>query len=198
MPPLSLRIGLAAAIALAVASANAEDKFETLPGSAPPTPATPVPAPELTNFMKDMLGTWKCTSTFPAGAMGPGSPEIKTTAKVKFSKEALLAGFFYRGEYSVPKSKVAPMAMNGVFFIGYEIGTKQAITVGVDNMGTASLGMGPLTASAVSWTGEGYMMGQKVKMRETITKVAPKQVTHTFEVDLGKGFVKMGDDVCKK
>jgi hypothetical protein len=200
MSPVSLRISLAAAIALAAATTNAEDAFETLPGTKPstPTPAAPQPAPELTNFMKDLLGTWKCNSTFPAGAMGPGSPEIKSTAKVKFTKEAPLAGFFYRGEYSIPKSKVSPMSMNGVFYLGYEMGSRQVVTVGVDSMGTISMGMGPLSETTATWTGEGYMMGQKVKMRETITKTAPKQVSHSFEVDLGKGFTKMGDDVCKK
>jgi hypothetical protein len=42
------------------------------------------------------------------------------------------------------------------------------------------------------------MMGKKVKTRETTTKDDPKHVTHKFEVDMGKGFQLMGEDVCKK
>jgi hypothetical protein len=185
-------------------AANAQgkppDPFEPVgaPKSMTAQPAAPQPAPELTSFMRDMLGTWNCTSTFPAGSMGPGSPEMKSTAKVKFSKEPALAGFFYRGDYSLPKSKTMPMSMAGVFYVGYESMSKQIISLGVDSMGTASMGMGPLSETSMSWTGDGYMMGQKVKLRETMTKVAPKQVTHTMEVDMGKGFQKMGEDVCKK
>jgi hypothetical protein len=195
-----LRISLASCMALGVATANAQGKPAADAGTstAPAAPEAPTPAAELALFMKDMLGTWTCATTFPAGALGPGSAEMKANAKVKFSKEALLGGFFYRGEFSIPKSKDLPMAMSGIFYLGYESASKQIITVGVDNMGAAWMGAGPLSETSATWTGDSYMMGRKVKVRETTTKTAPKQMTHTFEVDMGKGFQKMGEDVCKK
>jgi len=158
----------------------------------------PKPAPELVEYMKDMIGSWTCATTFPAGSMGPDSPEVKTTAKVKISKDTSLGGMFYKGEYAVPKSKAVPMAFKGVFYMGYDAGTKQVTNVTLDNMGSASMGAGPLAGNVASWTGEGFMMGQKVKTRETMTKVDAKNVTHKAEVDMGKGFVPMGEDVCKK
>ena len=158
----------------------------------------PKPAPELVEYMKDILGIWTCATTFPAGAMGPGSPEIKATAKVKLSKEPALGGFFYRGEYAIAKSKAMPMAFAGIFYLGYDAGSKQITNVSVDNMGSISMGAGPMTGDTISWSGEGYMMGSKAKVRESMTKVSPKQVTHKFEVDMGKGFQPMGEDVCKR
>jgi hypothetical protein len=175
----------------------------TAAAAADPAPAEaaagpPKPAPELVEYMKDMVGSWSCATVFAPGAFGPGSPEVKATAKVKMSKEAALGGFFYKGEYSVAKSKTVPMAFTGVFYLGYDPATKQIINVSMDNTGAAYMGAGPIAGSVASWTGEGYMMGAKVKVRETMTKVDPKNVVHKFEVDMGKGFQAMGEDTCKK
>jgi hypothetical protein len=41
-------------------------------------------------------------------------------------------------------------------------------------------------------------MGMKTKVRETMTRKDPKTVEHTFEVDMGKGFMPIGTDICKK
>jgi hypothetical protein len=90
------------------------------------------------------------------------------------------------------------MTMSGLFYIGYEPGTKQVTSVSIDNMGAISMGVGPLNATTASWTGEGYMMGTKMKTRESFTKVGPKELSHKFEGDMGKGFQLMGEDVCKK
>jgi Protein of unknown function (DUF1579) len=179
---------------LAVTPVMAEDK------PAGDAAGPPKPAPELAAFMKDLVGgTWTCTTTFAPGAFGPGSPEVKATnTKVKMTKDPALDGFFYRGEYSVPKSKTVPMAFAGVFFLGYEPGTKQITNVSMDNTGAVYMGTGPLTEKTASWNAEGYMMGTKVKVRETMTKVGPKEVTHKFEVDMGKGYQPMGEDVCKR
>jgi hypothetical protein len=187
---LSLGTLLGSMMSLAVAQAQ-----EPAAG-APPAP--PKPAPELVEYMKDLLGTWTCTTTFAPGAFGPGSPEVKATSKVKMSKEGALGGFFYKGEYSVPKSKTVPMAFNGIFYLGYDPGSKQILNVSMDNTGAAYLGAGPLSGNVATWTGEGYMMGAKAKVRETMTKTDAKNVTHKFEVDMGKGFAPMGEDVCKK
>jgi hypothetical protein len=48
------------------------------------------------------------------------------------------------------------------------------------------------------FVGDGMMMDMKNKVRETMTKKDAKNVEHTFEVDMGKGFQAFGTDVCKK
>jgi hypothetical protein len=180
-------------LGVATAAAAADPAAAPAEAAAPPKPA-----PELVEYMKDMVGNWSCSTIFAPGAFGPGSPEVKATAKVKMTKEAALGGFFYKGEYAVAKSKTVPMAFTGIFYLGYDAGTKQMLNVSVDNTGAAYMGMGPIAGNVASWTGEGYMMGAKVKIRETMTKIDPKNVVHKFEVDMGKGFQAMGEDTCKK
>jgi hypothetical protein len=41
-------------------------------------------------------------------------------------------------------------------------------------------------------------MGQKVKIRESMTRGPDKGAGHNMEVDMGKGFQLMGEDTCKK
>src|SRR5262245_17718316 len=82
----------------------AQPGLEKKPGGAPPgqekkdekAPAgggammMPKPAPELDAALKSWEGTWKCETTFPAGAMAPGSPEMKTQSTVKIKKDTSL------------------------------------------------------------------------------------------------------------
>lgn len=166
----------------------------TAAGAAPAGPPMPAPSKELGAFMKGFEGSWRCDTKFPAGAMGPGSPEVTTKSTVKIKKE--FGGFSWHGDYSLPKSKVMP-AMSGVFQVGYDPGSNQATIVGYDSMGTALAGVGPISGESATFVEEGYMMGTKVKVRETMTKRSPKDIFHTYEVDMGKGFQPMGDDTCK-
>lgn len=189
-----LSIGTLLGSMMSLSLAQAEDKAPAPAEAAGP----PKPAAELVDYMKDVLGNWTCATTLAPGAMGPGSPEVKATSKVKISKDAALGGFFYRGEYSMAKSKTVPMAFSGIFYLGYDTGSKQLVNVSVDSTGAASMGTGPISGASASWSGDGYMMGTKVKSRETMTKDSPKQVTHKLEIDMGKGFQPMGEDVCKK
>jgi hypothetical protein len=156
----------------------------------------PTPSKELEDYMKKFAGTWKCDTRFPAGAMGPGSPEMTAKTTVKIKKD--LGGFFYKGEFSLPKSKTMPMAMTGVFYLGYDPGQKQLIQFSVDNTGGAFMGAGPISGDSATWSGEGYMGGMKMKFRETLTLVAANQATHKIEMDMGKGMQLMGEDTCKK
>lgn len=216
MPASVLRTCLLSCLALGVATAHAQSKPAADAGAtakpaaegagakkpaaeaAAPAAAAEKPAPEFTAFMKDLVGAWTCTSTFLPGAFGPGSPEVKTTSKMKFSKEAILGGFFYRGEYTVPKSKDVPMQMSGILYLGYDNAAKHFVSVFVDNMGCGGMGTGPLTETSATWTGESYMMGKKVKTRDVLTKTGPRQLTHAFEVDMGMGFQKIGENACQK
>ena len=116
---------------------------------------------------------------------------------VKIKKD--MNGFWYKGEYKVKKTKTMP-GMAGVFMIGYDPTAKTTVNITYDDMGgyaveTAAPGG---TADKVVFMGDGHMMGMKMKMRETMTKKGDKEMEHSFETDMGKGFQPMGTDVCKK
>jgi hypothetical protein len=164
------------------------------PAAAPP--AMPKPSTELAAFMKPMEGSWKCDTKFAAGAMGPGSPEVTAKSTVKFKKE--YDGMFYRGEYEIKKQKGFDMPMKGQFFIGWDPGSQQIIVTGIDSTGGMGSGAGKITGESATYTGEGYMMGMKMKTRETMGSKGPKEGFHKMEVDMGKGFTLMGEDNCKK
>jgi hypothetical protein len=161
-------------------------------------PAMPTPSPELDNLYKGLEGSWKCDTTMAAGAVGPGSPELKVKSQVKIAKAKDLGGMWYRGEYEIKKTKTVP-GFKGLFMLGYDAMSKAALNVSYDNTGAAGLATGTNpTAETVTFVGESYMMGQKMKTRETMIKKSPKEVEHKFEADLGKGFQLMGTDECKK
>lgn len=161
---------------------------------APAAPmAPPKPSPELDAAYKYLDGSWKCDTTFPANAMGPGSPEIKVKTTIKFKKD--LGGFWYRGDYEAKKTKDFP-GMKGTVYLGAD--GKQLLTSNVDAMGGMASGTGTMSGDTMTFNSEGYMMGNKVKMRETMQKKSDKEVIHRFEADMGKGLQPMGEDVCKK
>jgi pyruvate/2-oxoglutarate dehydrogenase complex dihydrolipoamide acyltransferase (E2) component len=161
-------------------------------------PAVPTPSPELDTLYKGLEGSWKCDTTMAAGAVGPGSPELKVKSMVKIAKAKDLGGFWYRGEYEIKKTKTVP-GFKGTFMLGYDAMSKAALNVSYDNTGAAGLSTGANpSGDTVTFVGESYMMGQKMKTRETMIKKSPKEVEHKFEADLGKGFQLMGTDECKK
>jgi hypothetical protein len=141
-----------------------------------------------------MEGSWKCETTMPAGSMGPGSPEMKMPTSVKVKKD--LNGFFAVGSYEVKKTKTMP-GMKGTFSLGAPDG-KTLVSTNMDSMGNTSYSSGPLTPDGATTTGEGYMMGAKVKVRETVQKKGDKEMYHKVEMDTGKGFMLAGEDNCKK
>lgn len=157
----------------------------------------PAPSKEFEALMKKFEGDWKCDSKMPAGSMGPGTPEMTTKTIVKISKEKDMNGMWYRGMYNMPKTKSMP-GMNGTFMMGWEPGTKQVLVSSFDSMGGASLGTGTASADTLTYASEGFMMGQKAKLRETMTFTDAKTAFHKIEADMGKGFQPMGEDSCKK
>jgi hypothetical protein len=156
----------------------------------------PVPSPEIDALFKGYEGSYKCDTTFVAGSMGPGSPEMKVKSDVKIKKEA--SGFWYKGEYKVKKSKGFP-GMEAMFLLGYDGAAKAPVSVTTDSMGSYTVEHASgATADKIVFVGDGSMMNMKSKVRETMERKDPKTVEHTFEVDMGKGFQPMGTDVCKK
>jgi hypothetical protein len=162
------------------------------PAAAPPIPT---PSKELETFMKGFEGNWKCETKFAPGAMGPGSPETTGKSTVKIKKD--YGGFSWHGEFALAKSKTMP-ALSGVMQLGYDPGSGQLTVVSYDSMGSATMGAGPISGDTAVVTEDGYAMGMKVKMRETMTKKGPKEIYHKYEGDMGKGFQLMGEDFCKK
>jgi hypothetical protein len=158
---------------------------------APMTP--PKPSPEWEAFAKGWEGSWKCETTIPAGSMGPGSPEMKAEVTAKVKKD--LGGFVLVGNYDMKKTKTTP-AMKGTFTLGSPDG-KTLVSTNMDSMGGSTWATGALGPTGGTATGEGFMMGNKVKVRET-TEKTDKAITHKAEVDMGKGFMVMYEDACKK
>jgi hypothetical protein len=180
----------------AVAAKEAPSAKAPAPEAAAAPAGPPAPAPEIDQFFKGYEGSWKCESTFTAGAFGPGSPETKTKSEVKIKKEP--GGFWYKGEYKTKKTKTVP-EFGATFMLGYDTAAKEPVDVTLNNMGGYLVAHGPgATPETVTFTGEQVGMGMKMKVREMMTKKDPKTVEHTFSVDMGKGFQEMGIDVCKK
>jgi hypothetical protein len=163
-------------------------------GSAQPMPM-PTPSPELAAFLTPFEGNWKCDTRWPAGSMGPGSPEMNVKAAVKIRK--MFGGMSWQGEYKVLKSKGFP-GMTGYFTMSYDPGSKQVINVWYDSMGGAGMQAGPITGQSVTFTGDSYGMGMKFKAREVMELKGPKEAYHKYEMDMGKGFVMLSEDTCKK
>jgi hypothetical protein len=197
---------LGAAVAMSAEAADKAPAAAPVAAAAPavaaaPAAATapagpPAPPPEVDALFKGYEGSWKCDTTFAAGAMGPGSPEVKAKGEVKIKKEP--GGFWYKGEYKIKKSKAMP-ALEATFLLGYDVAAKAPVNLTYDSMGTFVVEHGPgATPDKLTFTGDGQMMGMKAKVRETMTKKDPKTVEHAFEVDMGKGFQPVGTDVCKK
>jgi hypothetical protein len=194
--PVAANTPAAKAAPAAPAAAPAAKGAPVAAAAAPAAPpAPPAPAPELVAFAKSLEGNWKCETKYPAGGMGPGSPEAAAKSTVSIKKD--LNGYWYKGLYEVKKSKTVP-GMKANFFLGFDPGSKQMIMSGLDSMGGGSFESGPLQGDSFTAVGEGYMMGMKSKVRETMTKKSDKEVFHKFEVDMGKGFQSMGEDTCKK
>jgi hypothetical protein len=192
----ALLAGAAVAVSVTVSTvAAAADKAPApAAGAAPAGP--PAPAPEVDALFKGYAGVWKCESTFAAGAFGPGTPEVKAKSEVKIAKD--IGGFWYKGDFKIKKTKTMP-ALEAIFLLGWDAVDKAPISVNYDSAGGFSIEHGPgSTADKITFTGDSQMMGMKTKVRETMTKKDDKNVVHTFEIDMGKGFQPMTTDECKK
>ena len=55
----------------------------------------------------------------------------------------------------------------------------------------------PVLRDSATTTGEGYMMGHKVKIRETLWH-KDKTGGHSLELDMGKGWMLFGKEECKR
>jgi hypothetical protein len=89
--------------------------------------------------------------------------------------------------------------MSGVFQVAYDPSGKQATFVSYDSLGAAMMGAGLLSGDSVTFAEQGYMLGMKVRVHETMTKKSAKELLHRVEIDSGgKVFQLMAEDTCKK
>jgi len=125
--------------------------------------------------------------------MGPGSPATKARTTIAFKKD--FGGFFYRGDFAMK----AKTAMKGSVFVGHQPASNLFTLSSVDSMGGVELATSPgFQGDTIQFTGEAFMMGQQMKVRDSITKAGPKEIVHKIEADSGKGFEPMGEDHCKR
>jgi hypothetical protein len=163
------------------------------PVAATPPPPAPKPAAEL-DQLKMFEGTWRCDGKQPAGPMGP-----EQTYKSSFKGKKDVDSFWLAFEYAQKKSKVHTMPITAKGFLGYDPTAKKYVTMGVDNMG------GSISESSPGWegdklvfSGDGQMGGQKISFRETYTKKSDKEMTWSGEMKMGKDWINVGTDTCKK
>jgi hypothetical protein len=200
------------ATTVARASSSA-DPFEdatmpTKPAAAPAAPAPPkpeakpaappsqnVPSKEMHAFMRGLEGSWKCDTTFPMGALYPGSQPLSTKTDITIRKEP--GGFSWHGEFRLAKT-VTTAATNGMFQIGYASGIKQATYLSYDSVGTAMMGQGALSGDSVTFAEEGFLKGAKVKVRETLAAKGPRKLFHKVEIEQSGGFQAVSEDICSK
>ena len=159
--------------------------------ASPPVPH--LPSKELAALMKSFEGRWRCDTKFAAGAMGPGSQQVRTRTEMNIKKE--FGGFSWHGEFKVAKSTTTS-ATSGVFQIGYAAGSKQATFLSYDSVGSAMMGAGPISGPSVTFAEEGFLKGAKVKIRETLTSNGPKKIYHKVEIQQGRGYQVMAEDTC--
>jgi hypothetical protein len=175
---------------------HAEAPKPPAPPTGAPPPGPPKPPAEL-DSVKWLEGNWHCDGKAPAGPMGP-EHSYKSTMKIKRD----LDGFWYLGEYEQRKSKDNPMAIKARSFIGFDPVAKKALAFGVDNVGGALQMSGGISLGAlgdkIAWEGEGSMGGQKVGFKESFTKTGDRALTWHGEVRVGKDWVVVGEDTCKR
>jgi uncharacterized protein DUF1579 len=160
--------------------------------AAPPPPA-PKPAAEL-DQLKMFEATWRCEGKQPAGPMGP-EQDYKSTFKGKKDVESFWIAF----EYSQKKSKAHALPIIAKGYLGYDPAAKKYVTLGVDNMGGSVTESSPgWEADKLTFTGDGQMGGQKISFRETYTKKGDKEMIWSGEMKMGKDWIPVGTDTCKK
>ncbi|HTB57557.1 MAG TPA: DUF1579 family protein [Polyangia bacterium] len=177
----------------ATAAAPAPAAAKPAVAAAPPPPPAPKPAAELEQ-LKLFEATWKCEGKQPAGPMGP-EQDYKSTFKGKKDVESFWISF----EYSQKKSKAHAMPVIAKGYLGYDPAAKKYVSLGVDNMGGSVTESSPgWEADKLTFTGDGQMGGQKISFRETYTKKGDKEMIWSGEMKMGKDWIPVGTDTCKK
>lgn len=138
-------------------------------------------------------GSWTCAGTIPAGPMSPGG---KMTGTVKSHKD--LGGFWQSG--MVRSSMGGKPAMEGMFHMTYDPGTKEYVLLWVDNMGayTKSTSKG-WDADKIVFSGVTAMCGKQMQTRDTFMKSGKTTLKHDWEEQMeGATWTPMGSETCTR
>jgi len=157
---------LVVALLCTPAFAFAEDAAK--PAAAAPAMEMPKPGAEHKALKPFFGGSLTWAGKMPAGAMGPGSPEMKTHAKQNC--RALYGGFSYLCEFEdASGSGKQALTWKGHFVISWDPAAKTYKSFGVDNFGGIMSLKGELTGKKfVLVTSEpAVMMGQAFQDRLT-------------------------------
>ena len=157
-----------------------------------PAMEAPKPAQEVADMAKGMVGTWKCTGQ--ATHMG-NTADFKATMTFKLD----LDKWWIQGAFSGTMGK---MTHKFTSYTGYDATNKKWHRYGVDSMGGAreqsSSGM---TDGKAVWEGNGSMMGQAIKVRDTEEMGKDGKTFHSLgeiSMDGGKTWNKGHEANCKK
>ena len=159
---------------------------------AAPDQSAPKPAAEMAN-LKVFDGAWTCDGKSEASPFGPAG-----TSKGSVRSHSDLGGFWQSGTVKSSGGPNTP-AMEGMFRMTYDPGTKQYVMLWVDNMGAYS----HETASGwegdkIVFSGDMAMGGKKMTVRDTFTKGADGSLTHAWEGQIEGKWTPLGSETCKK
>jgi len=195
-PPPAAKPARVTPVARATLSPVAAPKPTVTPEAAPVAASPPPvrkPAAEL-DQLELFDGNWKCEGKQPAGPFGPTNGY-----KSSFKGKKDVDNFWIAIEYEQKKSKDHPMPIKTKGFIGYDGNTKKFVNTGFDNTGGWIMETSPgWEADKLVFVGEGAMMGRKIVFRETYTKSSDKAMTWTGELKVGKDWISVGTDTCKR
>jgi hypothetical protein len=165
------------------------------PPPPPPSepPIAPRPAPELAQ-LKPLDGNWRCDGKMPAGPFGP---EQTYKAALRVKKD--LDDFWYGVEYEQKPAKHRPTVLKARGLLGYDAAAKKVVATGADNMGgwesTTSPGW---EADKMLFTGDLSLGGQRLPFRQTIAKKGEREIISTRELKMGKDWITLGTDTCRR
>ena len=155
----------------------------------------PKPAPEIEAAYKWMAGNWKCTGK---AFMTPFAPEHATTTT--FAVKADLDGFWYHAEFAEKKSKAVPNPPRATGFFGWDASKKKLVSYFVGNTGVAIAQFSDgWKDDSLVFSGPMEAMGQKMTLRDSVTKKGDKEMVHVVEVSGKPGeWTKVAEETCKK
>ncbi len=187
-------------LAALVGTALAEDKKPAAgapampavrPAEPPKPPEAPKPAAELTDTLKAMAGTWKCTGT---ADMGGTTMDVKATITHKRD----LDGFWIQSNFVGTAGKMPPFKFT--MMTTYDAAAKKWWRTSVNGRGGHMTATGTQAGTKTTWEGDARMMGNDVKVRDTEERVGPKEwkVLGESSKDGGKTWMKDHEATCKK
>jgi hypothetical protein len=178
-------------------TAFGDDKKMAAPAPGKAAPAGPPKAsPELQAATKYFIGHWQCNGNMPAGPWGPGGKDM-TSLSFKMDMNDMWMNV--EGDMKMADAK-APMKMEFKALNGYDPMSKQLVRTDWDSMGNVMhLTSAGWEGDKLVFSGDGMQMGQKMKMRHTMTKKSETEMTSSMETAGADGkWMTMGESVCKK